>query len=99
MSISSTFSRRPSAFQSIVPPTLRKKGDIDIILDPQVGAPGFVNCYSTHDAIKGQVVMSFERDTHFDDMMITFEGQTATYVEKIATTAPTTGRTTGKHVF
>ena len=78
---------------------LRRKGDIDIVLEPQDDVPGFVNCYSTHDAIKGEVIVSFERDTHFDDMMITFEGQTATYVEKVATTAPTTGRTTGKHVF
>jgi hypothetical protein len=107
MSISSPFSRRPSAsssrrpsaFLSFVPPALRKSGDIDIILDRQEDVSGFVNCYSTHDAIKGEVVISFERDTHFDDMVISFEGQTATYVEKIATTAPTTGRTTGKHVF
>jgi hypothetical protein len=96
---SASFSRRPSAFLGFVPPSLRKGGDIDIILDSQEDAPALVNCYSTHDTIKGEVVISFERDTHFDDMMITFEGQTATYVEKIATTAPTTGRTTGKHVF
>ena len=31
--------------------------------------------------------------------VITFEGQSSTYVERIATTAPTTGRTTGKHTF
>ena len=82
-----------------VPPSLRKGGEIDIILDRQEDVPGFVNCYSTHDAIEGEVVVTFEKDTHFDDMMITFEGQTATFVEKIATTAPTTGRTTGRHVF
>ena len=96
---SASFSRRPSAFLSFVPPGLRRGGDIDIVLDSQEDVPGFVNTYSTLDAIKGEVVVSFERDTHFDDMMISFEGQTATYVEKIATTAPTTGRTTGKHVF
>lgn len=99
MSIANTFARRPSAFQSFVPPTLRRKGDIDIVLEPQDDVPGFVNCYSTHDAIRGEVTVSFERDTHFDDMTIAFEGQTATYVEKIATAAPTTGRTTGRHVF
>jgi hypothetical protein len=99
MSISSSFSRRPSALLSLVPPVLRRGGDIDIILERQDDVPGFVNCYSTHDAIKGEVVVSFERDTRFDDLVISFEGQSATYVEKIATTAPTTGRTTGKHVF
>jgi hypothetical protein len=96
---SASSSRRPSAFLSFVPLALRKSGDIDITLGSQQHVPGFVNCYSTHDVIKGEVVVSFERDTHFDDVVISFEGQTATYVEKIATTAPTTGRTTGKHVF
>jgi hypothetical protein len=107
MSISSPFSRRPSAsssrrpsaFLSFVSPGLRRSGDIDIILDSQEEISGFINSYSTHDEIKGEVIVSFERDTHFDDITISFEGQTATYVEKMATTAPTTGRTTGKHVF
>ncbi len=98
MSNSIPYARRPSTFQSLVP-VLRKKTDIDIVLEAQEHAFGFVNTYSTHDAIKGEVVITFERDTHFDDLMITFEGQTLTYVEKIATTAPTTGRTTGRHTF
>ena len=98
MSNSIPYARRSSAFQSFVP-ILRKKSDIDIVLEPQENGIGLVNTYSTHDAIKGELVIAFERDTHFDDLMITFEGQTLTYVEKIATTAPTTGRTTGRHTF
>ena len=99
MSISHSFSRRPSAFAGFGPSNiLKRKGDVDIVLEGQEQG-SCINSYSTHDEIKGQVVVSFERDTRFDDLMITFEGQTLTYVEKIATTAPTTGRTTGKHTF
>ncbi|KAJ9623000.1 hypothetical protein H2204_011258 [Knufia peltigerae] len=75
---------------------LRKKNEIDIILD---GDDEFVHSYSTHDEIQGHVEVKFEKDTQFDELAITFEGQSSTYVEKIATTAPTTGRTTGRHTF
>jgi hypothetical protein len=75
---------------------LRKKNEIDIVLD---GEADFVHSYSTFDEIKGRVDLKFEKDVQIDELMITFEGHSATYVEKIATTAPTTGRTTGKHTF
>lgn len=86
--------RRRSTLAGIV---LRKKNEIDIVLDD--GEAEFVNAYSTHDEIKGRVHLRFEKDTLLDELFITFEGQSATYVEKIASTAPTTGRTTGKHTF
>lgn len=86
--------RRGSAIASAI--GLRKKSDIDIVLD---GEADFVHSYSTYDEIKGHVDVRFEKDTSFDDLNITFEGQSLTYVEKIATTAPTTGRTTGRHTF
>jgi hypothetical protein len=85
--------RRQSTLTSIV---LRKKNEIDIVLD---GGAEFVHSYSTYDEIKGHVELKFEKDVQIDELIITFEGQSATYVEKIATTAPTTGRTTGKHTF
>ena len=85
--------RRGSALQSI---SLRKRSEIDITLD---GEAEFVHSYSTHDEIKGTVELRFEKDVQIDELVITFEGQSATYVEKIATTAPTAGRTTGKHTF
>lgn len=75
---------------------MRKRSDIDIILEDE---RPFINSYSTHDEIKGKVTMAFEKDIAFDELFIMFEGQTITYVEKIATTAPTTGRTTGRHTF
>ena len=85
--------RRQSTLASIV---LRKKNEIDINLDGEVE---FVHSYSTYDEIKGNVELKFEKDVQIDELIITFEGQSSTYVEKIATTAPTTGRTTGKHTF
>ena len=86
--------RRRSTLAGIV---LRKRNEIDIVLDDSEAE--FVNVYSTHDEIKGKVEMRFEKDTLLDELWITFEGQAATYVEKIASTAPSTGRTTGKHIF
>jgi hypothetical protein len=85
--------RRQSAWEQL---GLRKKSEIDIVLD---GGDDFVHSYTTHDEIKGEVILKFEKDTAVDDLVITFEGLTFTYVEKIATTAPTTGRTTGRHTF
>lgn len=75
---------------------LRRKSEIDIVLD---GGAEYVHSYSTHDEIKGSVDVKFDKDTYFDRLNITFEGQSCTYVEKIATAAPTTGRMTGKQTF
>lgn len=85
--------RRASALAAIV---LRKKSEVDIVLD---GDDEFIHSYSTYDEIRGKMEMKFEKDTPFDDISIIFEGQSDTFVEKIATTAPTTARTTGKHTF
>jgi hypothetical protein len=86
--------RRGSALASAI--GLRKKNEIDIVLDdPRDSA----RTYSTFDEIKGRVDIKFEKDTPFHDLTITFEGQSFTYVERVATTAPTTGRTTGRHTF
>lgn len=86
--------RRGSAIASAI--GLRKKSEIDIFLD---GEAEFIRSYSTYDEIKGRVDIKFDKDTSYDDVNITFEGQSFTYVEKIASTAPTTGRTTGRHTF
>lgn len=86
--------RRGSAIANAI--GLRKRNEIDIVLD---GEGEFVHSYSTYDEIKGCVNVKFEKDTSFDDLNVTFEGQSNTYVEKMVTAAPTTGRTTGKHVF
>ena len=90
---SCTQGRRQSAWEQL---GLRRKNEMDIVLD---GGDDFIHSYTTHDEIKGEVILKFEKDTAVDDLVITFEGLTFTYVEKIATTAPTTGRTTGRHTF
>ncbi len=52
-----------------------------------------VPLYSSLDEIKGEVTISTPSDTSFDDVYITFEGATRTFVEKIATTSATNDRT------
>lgn len=92
---SPTTSRRQSAFETIQR-SLRRKSEVDVVLDD---GDDFIRTYSTFDQIKGHVNLKFEKDTLIDDLHIFLEGQSNTYVEKIATAAPTTGRTTGRHVF
>lgn len=59
----------------------------------------FVPQYTSLDEIKGEVSITAPCDTSFDDIYITFEGSTRTFVEKIATTSPTNGRTEAFHNF
>lgn len=59
----------------------------------------FVPQYTSLDEIKGEVSITASCDTSFDDIYITFEGSTRTFVEKIATTSPTNGRTEAFHNF
>lgn len=75
---------------------MRKKDEIDIIFDEN---SEFLPCYATHDQIRGNVELKFDKDTGVEDLIISLEGQSTTYVEKIASTTPTAARTTGKHTF
>ena len=59
----------------------------------------FVPSYTSLDAIKGEICITTSSDTSFDDIYITFEGATRTFVEKIATTSPTNGRTEAYQSF
>ena len=59
----------------------------------------FVPQYTSLDEIKGEVSITAPCDTSFDDIYITFEGSTRTFVEKVATTSPTNGRTEAFHNF
>jgi len=70
----------------------RSKPVISITLnDDQQHA--FVPSYTSLDEIRGVVSVTASCDIRFDEVYITFEGVIRTYVEKIATTAPTNGRT------
>ena len=53
----------------------------------------FAPTYTSLDQIKGDVVVTPNTDTKVDEVYITFEGVAKTYVEKVATTSPTNGRT------
>lgn len=59
----------------------------------------FVPQYTSLDEIKGEVSITAICDMSFDDIYITFEGSTSTFIEKVATTAPTNGRTDAFHNF
>ncbi|KAL9128482.1 MAG: hypothetical protein Q9217_002860 [Psora testacea] len=71
---------------------LKAKPRIEIRLsDGQQDA--FTPSYTSLDEIKGEISITSQANLHFDDIYITFEGSTKTYVEKIATTSPTNGKT------
>ena len=55
--------------------------------------------YTSLDEINGEVLINASSDTEFEDVYITFEGAMKTYVEKVATTSPTNGRTEAFHGF
>lgn len=93
---SGPYLRRGSATLDALARGLRRKSGIDIVLE---GKDEFIRTYSTFDKIKGHVSLQFEKDTYIGDLLISFEGVAYTYVEKIASASPTTGRTTGKHTF
>ncbi|KAI4216493.1 MAG: hypothetical protein LQ351_000982 [Letrouitia transgressa] len=76
----------------------KTKPTIDISLtDGQQDA--FIPSYTSLDEIKGQVAITAPVDTKFEHIFITFEGVTKTYVEKIATSSPTNGRTEAFQCF
>ncbi|RMD41055.1 hypothetical protein DV735_g4089, partial [Chaetothyriales sp. CBS 134920] len=86
--------RRPSALASMV---MRKKNEVDIVLNGHTAH--HTPSYSTHDDIQGSATLTFDKDTPVAEVLITFEGQACTYVEKLASAAPVSGRTTGRHTF
>ncbi|KAL9101282.1 MAG: hypothetical protein Q9163_003454 [Psora crenata] len=50
----------------------------------------FTPCFTSLDEIKGEVSVTSQTDVQFQDIYITFEGSTRTYVEKMAITSPRT---------
>ncbi|KAI9875616.1 MAG: hypothetical protein M1830_008203 [Pleopsidium flavum] len=93
-----SLSRRNTVRTQIKGLSPKSKLAVDITLnDDQHDA--YVSSYATLDSIEGEVSITAPSDTRFDDILITFEGSTKTYVEKIASTAPTNGRTQAYHNF
>ena len=59
----------------------------------------FCPVYTSLDQIKGEVCVITSSDMAFEEIYITFEGAVKTYVEKVASTSPTNGRTEGFSQF
>ena len=59
----------------------------------------FVPLYTSLDEIKGEVSITASSETSFDEIYITLEGGTRTFVEKIGTTTRGNGRTEAYHNF
>lgn len=79
-------------------PTSRNKPAISIALhDDQQDV--FVPSYTTLDKVQGDVTIMARYDTAFDQIHITLEGSTKTFVEKMATASPTNYRTEAFQVF
>ena len=76
----------------------KQKPMVEIVLtDGQQNS--FIPSYTSLDEIKGEVSITVPIDTQFDQIYITFEGIVKTYVEKIATSSPTNGRTEAFQCF
>lgn len=91
---------RPSEVRrsSLVGLTMKTKPTIDITLnDVQEG--NVVPLYTTLDKIEGIVSISAPVDLNFDDIHITFQGASRTYVERVATTASINARSNAYHNF
>ncbi|MCJ1420654.1 hypothetical protein MMC32_007013 [Xylographa parallela] len=74
------------------------KPKIDITLNgPQ--EENVVPSYTTLDKIEGTVSISAPVDINFDDIHITFQGATRTYVEKVSTTHAVFDRSKAYHSF
>ena len=69
----------------------RAKIGIKIVLNEQEEV--FVPSYTSLDEISGEVSITVPSTTAFDQVYITFEGSAKTSIEKVASTAPTTGKT------
>lgn len=91
MPTSSNAKNSPSPLAKMKGLVLQPKIEIVItILDDQKNES--IPRYTTWDNISGQVSITAQNDTAFNDMFISFEGFTKTFVEKVASTSPTAGK-------
>lgn len=79
-------------------PVSRNKPAIAIALHDEQ-RDTFVPSYTTLDKVQGDVTIIAPYDTTFDQLYITLEGSTKTFVEKIATASPANRRTEAFQVF
>ncbi|KAI9806409.1 MAG: hypothetical protein M1833_003596 [Piccolia ochrophora] len=55
--------------------------------------------YTTLDTLEGEVAITAQQDARFDEIGITFEGSTKTYVEKLSTVSAAANRVEASHNF
>jgi hypothetical protein len=89
--------RMSAAMTAAVPGIHKHKPMIDIQLDGPHNAA--IPSFTTLEKIQGIATITCPEDTHFKDINVIFQGSSKTYVEKIATSAPTTPRTQAYHNF
>ncbi|KAI9734255.1 MAG: hypothetical protein M1834_002359 [Cirrosporium novae-zelandiae] len=75
----------------------KSKPVIDILL--KNNRDTYVSSYTTLEKIEGEVSIMVPLDTKIDNIEITFEGVTKTWVEKAGMSAPTTNKTRAQHNF
>ena len=78
--------------------TQKTKPVIEITIDDEQQHL-FAPSYTTLDRLQGTATVTCPCEIDFEEICITFQGLCRTYVEKVATSAPTTGRTQGQHYF
>ncbi|MCJ1291676.1 hypothetical protein MMC34_003221 [Xylographa carneopallida] len=88
--------RRSSILGLSLDKTVKPKIDITLN-DPQ--EENVVPSYTTLDKIEGTVSISAPVDLNFDDIHITFQGSTRTYVEKVSSTHAAFDRSKAYHSF
>lgn len=74
--------------------SITKRPDVEIHIDGHYDG----KTYTTFDALTGKASITATSDAQFDEIQITFEGVTRTYVEHISQTSATS-RTTAVHRF
>ena len=89
--------RRRSSLAAL-PVFNKNKPIVDIVLDEKQ-QNCFVPSFTTLEKIKGTVVVTCPNDVAFDSLHITFQGTVKTFVEKLATSAPTNPKTQAFHTF
>ncbi|KAK2809741.1 hypothetical protein FQN50_003586 [Emmonsiellopsis sp. PD_5] len=88
-------SRNSNAFEAF---SRRSKPSVVITLkDQEVSA--LVNSYTTLDTIEGEVAITADHDTRFENISITFEGTSRTVIDRPGVGAPTAGRASAFHTF
>ena len=90
--------QRKSSLAKVRDLVMTPKPVVEVILTDEQ-KDEFVPQYTSLDEIRGEVSITASCDTSFDDIYISFDGSTRTFVEKVASTSPTNHKTEAFHIF